>query len=102
MTTQRKRLSALMILLVASAVSCGAAKWQAPPSWTIRADGHIRASQRTEDFTTVEFIQKVKREEGKDFGYVLMPSGEAEIARELRARAARITQLENELKDCRR
>lgn len=101
MTKQRKKLSVMMILAVASAVSCGAAKWTPPPSWTIRSDGHIRASQRTEDFTTVEFIQKVKKEEGKDFGFVLTPAGEAEIARELRARAARITQLENELKDCR-
>jgi hypothetical protein len=101
MTKQQKRLSAITILVVLSAVSCGAASWQAPPSWTVRSDGHMRASQRTEDFTTVEFIQKIKREEGKEFGYVLTPAGEAEIAKELRFRAAEITRLKNELANCR-
>ena len=98
---QLKRLKITMILLVLSAVSCGAAKWKPPPSWTIREDGRIRASQRKENFSAAQFIAKVKKEEGKSFGYVLTPHGEAAVAKELRKRAARITKLENDLFECR-
>lgn len=96
-----KRLSWMMIPVAALMASCGVAAWNAPPSWTIRSDGRIRASQRKENFSIQEFITKVKSSEGKDFGYVLTPAGEAEISRELRFRAAEITRLRNDLENCR-
>jgi hypothetical protein len=92
---------AIVPLFALSLIASCASNWIAPPSWTIRSDGHIRASQRDEDFTAEQFIAKVKQEENRDFGYVLTPAGEAEIARELRFRLAEITRLKNELQDCR-
>lgn len=96
-----KRLRVMTIPAVLLTASCSVAAWNAPPAWTIRADGRIRASQRQEDFSAAEFIAKVKSEEGKDFGYVLTPAGESAITRELYSRNAEITRLRNELQNCR-
>ncbi len=77
-----------------------AATWQAPPSWTLRRDGHIRASQRNEDFTLQQFMDKIDLEEGKKIAYVVTPAGEAAIERELVRRDAEITELKNQLSEC--
>lgn len=81
--------------------SCGTMAY-APPSWTIREDGRIRASQRKEDFSIPEFIAKIKKEEGKSYGLVLTPAGEEEISREIRRLRAENLELKNQLSDCNR
>lgn len=81
--------------------SCATAGWTPPPSWTLREDGHIRASQRKEDFTVPEFIAKIKKEENKTYGLVLTPAGEEAISRELRRLRAENLELKNKLQDCR-
>lgn len=96
----RKKNALMMILLIVSAVSCATA-FAPPPSWTLRKDGRIRASQRGENFSLSEFMEKVKRDEGNEYALVVTPDGEAKIARELRYRQAEITRLKNELSDCR-
>jgi len=96
-----KKLLPVMILVIFSAVSCGSTPWNAPPSWTIRSDGHIRASQRKEDFTPKEFITKIQKEEAKSYGLVLAPSGEAAIAARMRFLDSEVIRLKNELSGCR-
>lgn len=82
-------------------ISCASQAWSPPPSWTIRADGRIRASQRKEDFSVPEFIAKIKKEENKEYGLVLTPAGEEAISREIRRLRAENLELKNQLQDCR-
>lgn len=81
-------------------LSCASA-YTPPPSWTIRTDGRIRASQRKEDFSVPEFIAKIKKEENKEYGLVLTPAGEEAISREIRRLRAENLELKNQLQDCR-
>ena len=78
-----------------------AAQWQAPPSWTLRSDGRIRASQRKEDFDFSAWKAKYLDKEGKVYGVVVTPAGAQEIANELSRRNAKIIELENRLSECR-
>lgn len=96
----RKKSVLATILLALLVVSCATA-FTPPPSWTLRKDGRVRASQRGENFSISEFIEKVKKEEGNEYALVVTPEGEAKISRELRYRQAEITRLKNELQDCR-
>ena len=86
-----------LVLLVA----CGAAQWQQPPSWTLRSDGRVRASQRGENFSLPEFIAFIKKRENKDYAITIAPSGAQEIANELSRRNAKIIELQNQLRNCR-
>lgn len=81
--------------------SCGAAKWVEPDSWTLKEDGHLRASQRKEDFTFPQWKAARLDKEQKNYGVCLTPGGVDAIAAELSARDAKITQLSNQLSDCR-
>lgn len=76
-------LKRIMTLLVSLAVS-GCQQYIAPDSWTIRDDCRIRASQRNQDYDIREFIDKIKAEEHKDFGFVLTPAGAASITNEIK------------------
>ena len=80
-------------------VACGAAQWQQPDNWTISKDGHVRASQRNEDFTLEQFMAKVKKEEGKDYAITFTPAGVKSVADELSRRNAKIIELENRIRN---
>ena len=80
-------------------VACGAVQWQQPPSWTLRGDGKIRASQRKEEFTLAEFLAKIKKEENKDYSIVVTPAGAKALADELSRRNAKIIELENRIRN---
>ena len=95
-----RKLKWLTILPAILVVSCAAA-WIPPNSWTLRSDGRVRASQRKEDFSVIEFIEKVKKEENKEYALVLTPGGEEEISAHIRQLNAQITQLKNDLQNCR-
>lgn len=77
-------------------VSC-AAKWVEPYSWTLRQDGHLRASQRKEDFTFEQWAAKYMPNVKNAYGVVVTPEGAAEIARELKRREAKIIELQNKI-----
>lgn len=81
--------------------ACGAAKWREPPSWTLRADGRLRAANRKEDFSFAQWKEKYLAKEGKDFGLCLAPSGAKAISDELAKRDAEIIALKNQLSECR-
>lgn len=99
--TLRDFLGSSFLLGVALLFGCAGYSWTPPPSWTLREDGHIRASQNHEDFTIEQFITKVKQDEGKEFVLVLTPAGEQAISRELARRDAKIIELQNQLSQCR-
>lgn len=103
MTIRAAYLAAISSVIVL--VSCGTAGWVAPPSWTIRSDGILRrklSNGSKEEFTVQQFIAKIKKEEAKEIGYALTPAGEAAISSKLRELNAKIYDLENKLKDCKR
>lgn len=84
------------ILALALLFGCGAAKWVEPDSWTFKADGHIRASQRQEDFATFTAWKSAYLDkEQKNYGVLITPAGADSIAMELARRDAEITQLKN-------
>lgn len=95
-----KKTTALFLTCCFAFVACGAAQWTAPNSWTLRADGRVKASQRKEDFSVPEFIAKVKREEAHDYALIVTPNGEADISRHIRELNAKVTSLSQQLRDC--
>lgn len=76
--------SRLIILASAILLTACDENFEPPPSWTLRADGHLRASQRKEDFTLEQAFAMLKRSEQKDYFLVVTPAGEAKISREIR------------------
>lgn len=67
--------------------------YKVPDSWTVRSDCRFSASQRNEDFSISEWIEKINKEEGKSFGICLSPSGAASVTN-------KIKQLEIDLDAC--
>lgn len=90
MMNLKRMLPRTMILLVCLA-SCASAEVQ---TWTLRADGRVRASQRKEDFSATEFIEKINASEGKDYAVVIAPSGVKQLN-------DTILQLRADLRSCR-
>lgn len=79
-------------------VACATA-WTPPPSWTLRGDGILRASQRNEAFTLDEFLAKIQKEEGKSYSIVVTPAGAKALADELAIRSAKIIELQNKIRN---
>jgi hypothetical protein len=71
------------ILLACLTVS-GCVPYTPPPSWTLREDGHFRASQRNEDMNLNDWIAMIHNSEGRDFGICLTPAGAQAISDEIK------------------
>jgi hypothetical protein len=99
-----KRPLAICALATLAILGC-AAKWKEPPSWTLRPDGRLRASQRKENFSFKEWSEKYLVPEGatgqREVGIVVTPAGAKKIADELTFRQAEIERLKNALSECR-
>ena len=95
-----KKLLSVLALSALCVVAC-AAKWKEPPSWTLRADGRLKASQRNENFSFDEWKAAYLDKEKKAYGFVVTPGGAQAIADELARRDAEITRLKNALSECR-
>lgn len=74
----------IMILLVSLSLSSCKGYIQ-PDVWIQKDDGRLRASQRNEDFSLLELLNKIEKEEGKRFLFCVSPGGSESITNEIKS-----------------